>query len=192
MATPSERLTDRIRKDFEPEHVASVLEYLLDIPESLPLARQSGPRAHPGSLGPTCSWRLRGLHRLRTIGANGLARCASRFRSGQQRLARAPGLRTWPPLSERAARQLSALRRLPPPPAPTWIPLCGKDAVAQRNALIADVDTGAGDQLLARPLRFLQNEHRTVPSTNLMVGAVGVPPELMRPPLARSSSRRRS
>jgi hypothetical protein len=37
----------------------------------------------------------------------------------------------------------------PPPPGPARSPFTGEDVVAQRDALVADVDAGPGDQLLA-------------------------------------------
>jgi hypothetical protein len=41
------------------------------------------------------------------------------------------------------------VRPLTPPPRPTRPPLSGKEVVAQRDALVADVNAGTSDQLLA-------------------------------------------
>jgi hypothetical protein len=43
MASPTRRLTERIRRDFEPAHVGVVLEQLRGIPESLPLGGRQDP-----------------------------------------------------------------------------------------------------------------------------------------------------
>jgi hypothetical protein len=43
MASPTRRLTERIRRDFEPAHVGVVLEQLGGIPESLPLGERQDP-----------------------------------------------------------------------------------------------------------------------------------------------------
>lgn len=43
MGTPTRRLTERIRRDFEPAHVGVVLEQLRAIPESLPLGERLDP-----------------------------------------------------------------------------------------------------------------------------------------------------
>jgi len=43
MASPTRRLTERIRRDFEPAHVGVLLEQLRRIPESLPLGGRQDP-----------------------------------------------------------------------------------------------------------------------------------------------------
>jgi len=81
------------------------------------------------------------------------------------------------------ARDITRTSRLTaPPPPPARLPRSREDVVAQRDAAVADVDPRPGDQLLALALRFPQNEHREVPSTNLVDVAVEDPPDLMCPP----------